>query len=92
MNRLLIQALESARDGVMITDLQGTILNVNQALEQMTGYSRQELLGQTPRLFKSGVHPPEFYAALWRTILGPRQLAGRADQPPQGRQRCSRRR
>ncbi len=70
MNRLLIQALESARDGVAITDLQGVILNVNQALEQMTGYSRQELLGQTPRLLKSGVHPPEFYAALWRTILG----------------------
>jgi PAS domain S-box-containing protein len=70
MNRLLIQALESARDGVIITDLQGAILNVNQALEQMTGYSRQELLGQTPRLFKSGVHSAECYAALWRTILG----------------------
>ncbi len=70
MNRLLIQALESARDGAVITDLQGTILNVNQALERMTGYSRLELLGQTPRLFKSGAHPPEFYAALWRTILG----------------------
>ncbi len=70
MNRLLIQALESARDGVAITDLQGTILNVNQALERITGYNRQELLGQTPRLFKSGAHPPEFYAALWRTILG----------------------
>ena len=53
MNRLLIQALESARDGIMITDLQGTILKVNQALENLTGYSRQELLGQTPRLLKS---------------------------------------
>ncbi len=70
MNRLLIQALESARDGVIITDLQGVILNVNQALEQMTGYCRQELLGQTPCLFKSGAHPAEYYADLWRTILG----------------------
>jgi two-component system cell cycle sensor histidine kinase/response regulator CckA len=69
MNRLLIQALESARDGVVITDLQGTILNVNQALEQITGYGRQELLGQTPRLFKSKLHPAEFHASLWRTIL-----------------------
>lgn len=68
-NRLLIQALESARDGVMITDLQGTILEVNQALEQMTGYSRQELLGQTPRLFKSSAHSPDIYAKLWQTIL-----------------------
>src|SRR5262249_54317205 len=55
LNRLLIEALESARDGIMITDLQGTLLHVNKALEQMTGYSRQELLGQTPRLFKSGL-------------------------------------
>jgi PAS domain S-box-containing protein len=69
MNRLLIQALESAHDGIMITDLQGTILKVNQALEHLTGYSRQELLGQTPRLFKSNVHGPEVYAHLWRTIL-----------------------
>jgi two-component system cell cycle sensor histidine kinase/response regulator CckA len=69
MNRLLVQALESARDGIMITDLQGTILKVNQALEQLTGYSRQEMLGQTPRLFKSNVHGPEVYAQLWCTIL-----------------------
>src|SRR5262245_28067594 len=70
VNRLLIAALESARDGVMITDLQGTLLHVNKALEQMTGYSRQELLGQTPRLFKSGVQGHDLYAALWQAILG----------------------
>jgi PAS domain S-box-containing protein len=68
-NRLLIAALESAHDGIMITDLQGTILHVNQALEGMTGYTRQELIGETPRLLKSGVHPPERYAGLWRAIL-----------------------
>ena len=69
MNRLLIRALESARDGVLITDLQGIILHVNPAVERMTGYTRQELLGRTPRLLRSGVHPPEFYAALWGAIL-----------------------
>jgi PAS domain S-box-containing protein len=68
-NSLLVQALESTRDGIMITDLQGVIKNVNRALEDMTGYSRQELIGQTPRLFKSGVHPPEFYREMWQTIL-----------------------
>jgi len=67
-NRLLVEAIESARDGVMITDLQGTILHVNQALEAMTGYTRQELLGQGARLLKSGVHPPELYAGMWRAI------------------------
>ncbi|HMF14629.1 MAG TPA: response regulator [Gemmataceae bacterium] len=68
-NRLLIAALESARDGIMITDLQGVILHVNQALEHMTGYSRQELIGQNPRLLKSGVHPVEKYAEIWRAVL-----------------------
>jgi PAS domain S-box-containing protein len=69
LNRLLVHALESARDGIMITDLQGTILEVNQALENLTGYSRKELLGQTPRLLRSGLHPTEFYAHMWQTIL-----------------------
>jgi two-component system, cell cycle sensor histidine kinase and response regulator CckA len=69
LNRLLIEALESARDGIMITDLQGKLLHVNGALVEMTGYTREELLGQTPRLFKSGLHPPAFFAAMWGTIL-----------------------
>ena len=68
-NRLLIQALESARDGIMITDLRGAILHVNQALIDLTGYSREELLGRPPSLFKSGRHPPELYQEMWRTIL-----------------------
>jgi PAS domain S-box-containing protein len=75
-NRLLIQALESARDGIVITDLQGVILEVNQALENLTGYSRQELLGQTPRLFKGSVDGPEVYADLWRTILARQSWQG----------------
>jgi PAS domain S-box-containing protein len=72
-NRLLVQALESARDGIMITDLHGTILEVNSALEQQTGYGRHELIGQNPRILKSGRHPPEFYARMWQTILAARQ-------------------
>jgi PAS domain S-box-containing protein len=75
-NRLLIQALESARDGIMITDLQGTILEVNRALEDLTGYSREELLGQTPRLLKSGAHPAEVYAGIWHTVLARRGWQG----------------
>jgi two-component system cell cycle sensor histidine kinase/response regulator CckA len=76
MNRLLIQALESAGDGIILTDLHGVILKVNQALENLTGYSRQELLGQTPRLLKSSVHGPEVYARMWQTILARRSWQG----------------
>src|SRR5262249_55391940 len=76
MNRLLIAALESARDGVMITDLQGLILHVNKSLEAVTGYSRQEMVGQTPRLLKSDMHGPEVYADLWHNILARKSWQG----------------
>src|SRR5205823_5753499 len=69
LNHLLIAALESARDGVMITDLHGCILHVNEALERMTGYARSELCGQNPKLLKDAGSPPELFADLWRTIL-----------------------
>src|SRR5262249_18722376 len=36
---------------------------------RLSGYGRQELVGQTPRLLKSGAHPPELYARLWQTVL-----------------------
>jgi two-component system, cell cycle sensor histidine kinase and response regulator CckA len=68
-NRILIEALESARDGIMITDLQGTITHVNQALERMTGYARSELIGQNPRILKDDRNPPAIYAEIWRAIL-----------------------
>jgi PAS domain S-box-containing protein len=69
LNRLLIAALESARDGIMITDLQGTILHVNQALERMTGFARAELIGQNPRLLKNPQNATELFDGMWQTIL-----------------------
>lgn len=69
LNRLLVQSLESAGDGIMITDLQGNILHVNQGLIEMSGYSREELLGRKPSLLKSGQHSPELYSQMWKAIL-----------------------
>src|SRR5260370_34339007 len=69
MNQLLVQSLESARDGVMSTDLQGTILKVNQAVEKMTAYSRYELVGKTPEVFKNAAATADSPSAVWRTIL-----------------------
>lgn len=66
--RKLQRAVEHAASGVIITDAEGVIQYVNPMFEQMTGYSREEIIGQTPRVLKSGKLSDEFYADLWRTI------------------------
>ncbi len=52
----------------MITDAKGILLDVNQAFCDITGYSREEAVGHTPKLLSSGKHPPEFYEKLWLTL------------------------
>ncbi|MDO8480010.1 MAG: PAS domain S-box protein [Candidatus Rokubacteria bacterium] len=69
-------ALEAVANGVVITDAQGTILWVNAAFTRMTGYSSAEAIGQTPRLLKSGEHPPAFYRELWSTIASGKGWTG----------------
>lgn len=64
----LVTAVEQADEMVFVTDTDGVILYANPALQRVTGYVREELLGQTPRLFKSGRHPEGFYRQLWETI------------------------
>jgi PAS domain S-box-containing protein len=68
-HRLQIAALEAAAHGVVITDRTGRIRYTNPALSQMTGYTREELAGQTPRLLNSGRHDAAFFRALWERIL-----------------------
>ena len=65
----LSSAVEQTADAVIITDPQGVIEYVNAAFERITGYSRDEAVGQTPALIKSDRQEPEFYKNLWRTIL-----------------------
>ncbi len=68
--RKLSRALEQTADSIMITDADGRIEYVNPAFERITGYARAEAIGATPTLLKSGRQGAEFYAELWRTILG----------------------
>jgi len=64
----LERILQSAGESIMITNLAGEIEYVNQAFEAMTGFKRQEVMGKTPRIFKSGLQDKEFYRDLWDTI------------------------
>ncbi len=66
---LLNTALEAAANGIIVVDKNGEILWSNSAFSQMTGYTKEEIVGQNPRLLKSGQHDPEFYRNLWETIL-----------------------
>ena len=66
--RLRSVALEAAANGVMITKADGEIIWVNPALTRISGYSAEELIGNTPRVFKSGMQNDTFYEELWRTV------------------------
>jgi PAS domain S-box-containing protein len=64
----LSTAIEQSADAVVITDADGRIEYVNPAFERVSGYTRDEVLGQNPRILKSGVHGPAFYAAMWAAL------------------------
>ncbi len=66
--RLQSVALAAAANGVVITDTAGVVQWVNPAFTHITGYMFAEIVGQHTRLLRSGQHPPEFYADLWRTV------------------------
>lgn len=63
------EVFRSTIEGVTITDLEGTILDVNDAFCSITGYSRDEVLGNNPRILQSGRHDEAFYQEMWNSIL-----------------------
>jgi diguanylate cyclase (GGDEF)-like protein/PAS domain S-box-containing protein len=67
--RLQSVALESAANGILITDRNGNIQWVNPAFTKMTGYSADEVRGKNPRILKSGLVLQDTYSDLWKTIL-----------------------
>lgn len=66
---LAASVFSHSREGIMITTAEGTIIEVNSAFTRITGYSREEVIGQNPRLLSSGRHESDFYAAMWRGLI-----------------------
>ncbi len=62
---LLSRVVEQTADSVILTDKLGFIQYVNPAFEATTGYARDEALGKTPRILKSGLHDAGFYQQMW---------------------------
>jgi len=69
LSRRLSSAVEQTADAVVITNRAGVIEYVNPAFERITGHPRDEVMGQTPRLLKSGHQGLDYYTELWATIL-----------------------
>ncbi|WP_245577028.1 PAS domain S-box protein [Maridesulfovibrio zosterae] len=66
--KVLTRAIENAPVSVVVTDITGAITYVNPYFSVETGYSREEALGQNPRILKSGKHDDEFYKGMWETV------------------------
>jgi len=67
-SHMISNAVEKAKSCILITNKLGEIIYVNEAVCETSGYSKEELIGKSPKLFKSGYHSPEFYRQLWSTI------------------------
>lgn len=66
--QLAASVFETSRDGIMISDAHNRILEVNAAFTQITGYTPDEVLGQSPKLLKSGLQNAQFYAEMWERL------------------------
>ncbi len=67
--RLSAAVLGHAVEGVIVTDAQSRIVSVNAAVTRLLGYTEDELLGRTPRVFQSGRHDEAFYRRMWYSLL-----------------------
>jgi PAS domain S-box-containing protein len=74
--RKLYRAISQSPSMVIITDAEGAIEFVNPKFSETTGYLQAEVVGQTPRILKSGKTPPEAYVELWRAITSGREWHG----------------
>lgn len=66
--RIAASVFSNAQEGITITDAGGFIADVNPAFTRITGYTRDEVLGRTPRLLSSGHQDGAFYQQLWKTL------------------------
>ena len=75
LSRYKTASLQTA-DHWMLTDLDGTIRDVNPSFEKTTGYSAEEVLGKKPDILKSGEHDDSFFKDMWTTVLSGHVYSG----------------
>jgi diguanylate cyclase (GGDEF)-like protein/PAS domain S-box-containing protein len=67
--QLAASVFSHAREGIMITEPDGTIIDVNMAFSHITGFSREEVLGKNPRILSSGRQGRDYYTAMWAGLV-----------------------
>lgn len=67
--QLAASVFTHAREGILITDADGTIIEVNSTFSEITGYKRDEVLGRNPRMLQSGRHDQLFFQNLWNNLI-----------------------
>ncbi len=73
----LATAVEQAHESIVITDVKGIIQYVNPFFERISGYTKEEVIGQNPRVLKSGRHGEDFYHRMWSTLTNGEVWHGR---------------
>ena len=68
--------LENAEEAVVITDADALIVDINTAYTRITGYEPREIIGENPRVCKSGHHDQAFYERMWKELLGTGKWSG----------------
>jgi diguanylate cyclase (GGDEF)-like protein/PAS domain S-box-containing protein len=63
--KLAANVFTHAREGIFITDAEANIIDVNDKFTDMTGFSREEVIGQSTRILQSGRQSPDFYSSMW---------------------------
>ncbi|MFH0934421.1 MAG: diguanylate cyclase, partial [Pseudomonadota bacterium] len=67
--KLASSVFSTASEGIIITDPEGKILDVNAAFTEVTGFPREEVIGRNPRILQSGRHDARFYTQMWNMIM-----------------------
>ncbi|HVI51466.1 MAG TPA: EAL domain-containing protein [Candidatus Sulfotelmatobacter sp.] len=73
---LATSVFQNTAEAIVVTDPDAVVISVNPAFSAITGYAPEEAVGKTPRILKSDHNSPEFYTALWQTLLTSGQWQG----------------
>lgn len=67
--RLAASVFTQAREGILISDANGIIININKAFSHITGYTYNEVVGKKPNILRSGRHDESFYEEMWHSLI-----------------------